>query len=91
MNLETLGMSAGWKWIKSCGFEVTSRINGNKVFFLLLAIAKVRRIAIKVLMVIIGVLRLTTAKINTPAFWALRVITPVLVLLTATVVAVYAL
>ena len=32
MNLETLGMSAGWKWIKSCGFEVTSRINGNKIF-----------------------------------------------------------
>ena len=21
-----------WKWIKSCGFEVTSRINGNKIF-----------------------------------------------------------
>ena len=62
-----------------------------RFFFLLLAIAKVRHIAIKVLMVIIGVLRLTTAKINTPAFWALRVIMPVLVLLTATAVTVYAL
>ena len=91
MNLETLGMSAGWKWIKSCGFEVTSRIMAIRFFFLLLAIAKVRRIAIKVLMVIIGVLRLTTAKINTPAFWALRVIMPLLVLLTATAVTVYAL
>jgi uncharacterized protein (TIGR02145 family) len=131
MNLETLGMSAGWKWIKSCGrydvarkkwgstwrlptkvefdellhgcawqwttlrgkngYKVTSKKNGNSIFLPAAGWYYDTRRCGEGENCYYWSSTPDDSKNKYACFWALRVIMPVLVLLTATAVTVYAL